>query len=161
LYSNTFINGSSAPLIPISVQPSIRIVLTWGEQPTDLDSHLLTSAYHIWYNNLTDSDGSEEASLDLDDITSYGPETVTVFNPTNRLYRFYVHNYSVEIPLSAISKAEVRLYINNVLIDNVNIAGATNWNNSSARYWHVFDIQNLTYKKVHAFRSTAPSTTAK
>lgn len=51
------------------------IVLTWGENPRDLDSHITytddSSSYHIYYNNKIDS--TTGTNLDIDDVTSYGP----------------------------------------------------------------------------------------
>lgn len=68
----------------------IRIVLTWGEYPSDLDSHLFTasgnSTDHIWYGDRYDVYGS---NLDVDDTSSYGPETVTIPRFNNDTYYKY------------------------------------------------------------------------
>ncbi len=82
------------------VQPGdyeFRVVLTWGETPYDLDSHLLISSgsdeYHVYYHDKTPSGAG--ANLDVDDTTSYGPETVTVTSiKADGVYRYYVHNYT-------------------------------------------------------------------
>ena len=50
-----------------------RVILTWGSSPSDLDSHLEGPGYHVFYSNKT----GKNAELDVDDTTSYGPETVT------------------------------------------------------------------------------------
>lgn len=52
----------------------MRIVLTWGETPADLDSHLVYSGNHIYFLNKR----GDDANLDVDDTTSYGPETITL-----------------------------------------------------------------------------------
>lgn len=84
----------------------LRIVLRWGEQPYDLDSHLVGPtaggrSFHIYYSNPTYYVNDEKmADLDLDDTSSYGPETTTIYTPTAGIYTFYVHNYS---DLSSIS----------------------------------------------------------
>ena len=82
-------------------------VLTWDEFPYDLDSHLIGPAgtaekYHICYYNKhypldVDHDDFDNLHLrlDLDDVTSYGPETTTIYRPVEGgVYTFYVHNYS-------------------------------------------------------------------
>lgn len=82
-------------------------VLTWGEEPWDLDSHLIGPVeeyekYHIYYASLRyprDVDHGDLENLDLrldwDDIDSYGPETVTVYSPVQGgVYTYYVYNYS-------------------------------------------------------------------
>ncbi|MBA4382487.1 MAG: hypothetical protein C0406_07975, partial [Sideroxydans sp.] len=55
----------------------MRIVLNWGELPSDLDSHLIFPSNHIYFNSKTGSTSSD-AKLDVDDTTSYGPETITI-----------------------------------------------------------------------------------
>lgn len=72
------------------------IVLTWGEDPQDLDSHLFTTSgsrtEHIWYGAQGDDFNN---LLDVDDTTSYGPETVTIsqFNPSD-YYKYCVVDYT-------------------------------------------------------------------
>lgn len=71
--------------------PSVVFTLTWGENPSDLDSHLLTpSGAHIYYAHKTD-DG---ASLDYDDTSSYGPEHVAITTLNDGEYLYSVHWYS-------------------------------------------------------------------
>lgn len=75
---------------------SIRVVLTWGETPSDLDSHLYwkdsdgENGYHVYYSHKTETN----ANLDVDDTSSYGPETITITNITGGTYAYYVHDYS-------------------------------------------------------------------
>ncbi len=85
----------------IAISPSIqvwneyRIVLTWGERPRDLDSHLICNGndnFHVYFGNKDSNDGN--ASLDIDDVTSYGPETTTVKVQAGNSYIYAVHNYS-------------------------------------------------------------------
>lgn len=87
----------------IQVQGEYRIVLTWGETPRDLDSHLICSGnenYHIYYarkdynSQNTNTNSAGYASLDVDDISSYGPETTTVKIGEGNSYIYAVHNYS-------------------------------------------------------------------
>ena len=60
-----------------------RLVLNWGSQPGDLDSHLLTPEiegqnYHISYSNRGSANSAPYATLDTDDVNGYGPETITI-----------------------------------------------------------------------------------
>ena len=75
-----------------------RIILTWGETPEDLDSHLVAnlsdgSKYHVYFSDKNPS--PEYANLDWDDITSYGPETITITNFSG-LYntKYAVYDYT-------------------------------------------------------------------
>jgi len=76
---------------------SLRIILTWGEAPYDLDSHLTGPAsdgsrFHVYYGNVYNAD--ETVDLDVDDLVSYGPETITMHSLLTGVYRYSVHNYS-------------------------------------------------------------------
>lgn len=78
----------------------IRIVLRWGERPSDLDSHLVGPTsnggkFHTFYSNKTyREDGEKIADLDLDDTSSWGPETTTIYNPIPGIYKFCVQDFS-------------------------------------------------------------------
>lgn len=74
-----------------------RVVLTWGLNPADLDSHLSGqtqngSSYHIYYRQLKADSG--KALLEWDDIDSYGPETTHFFVYPGRSYTFSIHDYT-------------------------------------------------------------------
>jgi hypothetical protein len=58
-------------------QGQLRIVLTWGATPRDMDSHLDTpSGCHVYYGRKQCPSG--EAALDTDVTDSYGPETINI-----------------------------------------------------------------------------------
>jgi len=86
-------------ITPVLAENEVRIVLTWGETPSDLDSHLVrlnsegNIDYHVYYGNMHPSNA--DANLDVDDTTSYGPETITINNlDKNKTYKYYVHDFS-------------------------------------------------------------------
>lgn len=126
----------------------LRIVLEWGAVPSDLDSHLIGptgngSTFHIYYDNKKYSKGNTViADLDLDDTTSYGPETTTIYNPIEGTYTFYVYNYFGAPALSE-SGASVKVYTGNMnepqYVFNIPI-------NQSGRYWTVFKYNSKTRK---------------
>lgn len=105
---------------------SLRIVLDWGESPRDLDLHLEQSGgYHISYrDSRTAADGS--AWLDVDCISGYGPETITVGKWTRgKVYTVYVVDYSDRgrTHSDALSKsgATVRVYNENGLVKSFSV----------------------------------------
>lgn len=75
-----------------------RIVLEWGVQPYDLDSHLTGSVdggsdIHVCFGEKkAESGGSVAAELDLDDTDGYGPETTTIHN-LDGVYTFSVEDF--------------------------------------------------------------------
>lgn len=126
-----------------------RIVLTWGETPRDLDSHLVglddtNSVFHIAYYNKVerDTDGNVIASLDVDDVSSYGPETVTIVNArTDATYYYSVKDFTnrgdaASTQMSA-SNANVKVYQGSVLVKEYNVPL-----NQAGYIWNVFKIEN-------------------
>ncbi len=90
-----------------------QFTLTWDENPSDLDSHLWTpeiedSSYHIVYYSKGDADVAPYAFLDVDDVTSYGPEHIAIYQAFSGDYTYAVKHYSgsSDIPNSG---AEVSL----------------------------------------------------
>jgi uncharacterized repeat protein (TIGR01451 family) len=134
----------------------LRIVLTWGEEPWDLDSHLACYSsdkpYHIWFGQ-TDFEGNSVGNLDVDDTSSYGPETITVRNvKADEKFSYFVHDYtnsysevSNEMSLSG---AKVQVYL-----EGKNIATYTIPTNQPGTLWHVFDFDGATktIKSVNTF----------
>jgi uncharacterized protein YfaP (DUF2135 family) len=65
----------------------LRIVLTWGETPRDLDSHLDTpSGCHVFYGR---KQCRGEASLDTDVTDSFGPETINIAKLEPGVYKYF------------------------------------------------------------------------
>lgn len=92
---NRELTGLNFNLSPSLSVGEIRIVLTWGATPYDLDSHLIGTAstgssVHVSFMNLQIPD---VAKLDLDDRMSYGPETTTIYD-SDGSYTFSVHDFT-------------------------------------------------------------------
>lgn len=121
------------------------IVLTWGEHPYDLDSHLFTnvanSVDHIWYGKKNDAFNSY---LDVDDTDSYGPETVTIldFNAAN-YYKYCVVDYTncangyYNSQEMSYSGASVHIYSSAGLIASYSVPTGL-----EGVIWEVFEIRN-------------------
>lgn len=116
---NTYVDNDFA-LVSQLGEGSIRIVLSWGAIPSDLDSHLFGTTsdgqnMHIFFENKTFmSGGREYANLDLDDTSSYGPETITL-NDMAGSYTYSIVDYSNEGDVTsqelANSNAVVKVYL--------------------------------------------------
>ncbi len=71
----------------------LRFVLTWEDEPTDLDLHLKGPDFHVSYRNMRHA--PERARLDHDELNGYGPETITLERArAGAIYDIYVDNYS-------------------------------------------------------------------
>ena len=115
------INNQNGEVTPVLATGEMRIVLSWGQTPRDLDSHITGptstgSNFHVFYSDENYYENNElMCNLDVDDTSSYGPETVTIYKPLNGIYKYSIHDYtnrgsdsSMEL---ANSGAYVRVYI--------------------------------------------------
>jgi len=114
----------------------LRIILSWGLEPGDLDSHLTGPSsttpgerFHCYYSN---QEPDANISLDLDDTDSYGPETTTIGALLDGTYNFSVYNYSDQSETGAAgiynSPAKVEIYDINGLLFTYNAPAATSGN---------------------------------
>lgn len=143
------IDNQNGTITPVIENDQLRIVLTWGEYPRDLDSHLIGPTsdgfgnFHVFYNYGAYYEGSDlMANLDVDDVTSYGPETTTIYKPVNGIYSFYVHDYTnsnlTESNALGLSGAKVTVYKGNTILKTYNVP------NVAGTEWHVFDYDSQT-----------------
>jgi hypothetical protein len=145
-----------AVVSPILPTGDWRAVLTWGESPRDLDSHVYFhgTSCHMYYarrNVRCGAFNNVRASLDRDDTSSYGPETTTISNlVTNCQGRssckliYKVHNWSGRPGLD-VSGATVQVFNGDREMATFNI-GADGLSGGSGRnqYWSVFQLDGLT-----------------
>ncbi len=140
---------------------SVRIILTWGDNPRDLDSHLTgptssstgttdtTNRYHVYFSSKTrECDTTNTTScvtrLDVDDTSGLGPETVTIAPPSGSstlragLYRYTIHHYSGSNTI-ATSGANVRLLLGNSSERTFTPSSSTTLGGSGS-IWTVFEL---------------------
>lgn len=136
--------GQSAPSRELE-DGQLRIVLSWGEEPYDLDSHLTGpdeggDRFHVYYSNKNPSGAG--ANLDVDDTFSYGPETTTITAYRDGLYRYSVHNYSNQSDDGALgiesSPARIEVYDENGAVATYSPPSA---NEGDGNTWRVFEIE--------------------
>jgi len=146
--------NQNAAITPILNPTEVRIILTWGKTPYDLDSHLTgqgndNNRFHVSYWKKSYKENELiYADLDLDDTWSFGPETITIYHQNNGSYRFYVHDYSnhpesVSFSLSN-SGAQVRVYQGSDLSETFNIPA-----NRGGTLWSVFEMNDGTIYPVN------------
>ena len=152
-YLNIFVTQSgnyqqNVVLNPKSVEndnSELRVVLTWGENPSDIDSHLVglsptNQKFHVFYAEPEYYENGELiCDLDVDDTTSYGPETITLYkvNP-DQTYSFYLHDYSNKYKENSTalsnSSATLTIYVKGVYKKTIYIS-----TNKVGTQWHAFD----------------------
>jgi hypothetical protein len=114
----------------------LRVVLNWGRTPSDLDSHMVYPKNHVHFNKKTGS----KSNLDVDDVDSFGPETITVEEKYDgQRYVYAVHNYSDRSKHTskslAKSQAKVMVYIGETLIKTYAVDPT-----KDATLWVVFGV---------------------
>lgn len=140
-YSNLVVKcpcaGMTYAISPVMTSlDGMRVVLSWGEKPFDLDSHLIFPGGHIYF----DSKEGTDANLDVDDTDSYGPETVTISKKHfGESYIYAVQDYSNKgLPNSnylSASKAKVFVYVGGSLVRSYSVPAGKRGN-----IWTVFKL---------------------
>ncbi|MDR3347702.1 MAG: hypothetical protein LBN32_03715, partial [Helicobacteraceae bacterium] len=86
-------DGMTYALSPVMKSlDGLRVVLTWGAKPIDLDSHLVFGDNHVYFEKK--GRRNAKAYLDVDDSDSFGPETITIQKIEPQSYVYAVHNFS-------------------------------------------------------------------
>ena len=121
---------------------SVTLELTWGENPVDLDSHLYYPTedgsegllYFVFKEVIL---GETVIALDVDDVSSFGPEIITIPSfPVPGTYRYVVHHYAGTSNIQD-SPARVALNFNgDIEIFSPNEA----FGDPSQSYWHVVNF---------------------
>ena len=167
---STSSGGQDGVISPILAPDQTRIVLTWGSSPSDLDSHLTGpvsdgTRFHMFYPWADANSGSlwpGIVHLDLDDVSSFGPETTTLLQQIDGVYRFYVHDYSNRNSTTSTamsnSQAQVRIYRGSDLVASFNVPL-----DQPGTLWTVFEIEGSTIRPINTmgFESDPDSITAR
>jgi uncharacterized protein YfaP (DUF2135 family) len=136
---NTVVNFSLSPLLTAG---EIRLVLTWGQDPRDLDSHLwlpIEVPYHVAYFRRGNLDECPFAALDVDVVSGFGPETITISQRFREgTYTYAVFNFSGS-PALAGSGAQVQVFDSSGQIATIDVP-----NEGTGRWWHVLTIDGTT-----------------
>jgi hypothetical protein len=153
-------------LAPVGTGTQVRIVLTWGASPSDLDSHLTGPAvgggrFHVFFANKTSqASGTTYVELDLDDVFSFGPETITIYEQLAGTYRYSVHDFTNagDDPSTALanSGAQVRVYRGASLVQTFNVPSG------GGTLWTVFELTGAAITPINAmsYEDSAGSVTS-
>lgn len=85
--------GEVPAVTPISGNER-RFVLTWGATPEDLDLYGVTPAGDVAFYGNQNPLGDHSIFLDVDDTTSFGPETLTINGYQTGTYHLLVNDFS-------------------------------------------------------------------
>lgn len=121
------------------------IALTWGEDPRDLDAHIWTpevegDSYHIYFGRRGSLNVAPYCSLDVDDVTSYGPEHITIKQAFPGEYIYAIHHWAGDSTITT-SGATVRLYTYGNLNRTFTVPNVPS---QPDYWWHVFKLNAVT-----------------
>ena len=151
-------NLTVSPVLP---ENQIRIVLRWGESPSDLDSHLIGkkpdgSNFNVYYSDMHYRwNDVEIANLDIDDTTSYGPETITIFEPIDGwIYAVhdYTNRYSSDSDRMSYSGAYITVYTGGKQVATFNVPVG-----EVGTYWTVFEYIDGQIRPINTVGNIAPT----
>jgi hypothetical protein len=149
--------GMTYALSPVMTNlDGLRIVLNWGAEPRDLDSHIAFPRNHIYWERKVGT----EANLDVDDVDSYGPETITINKKhAGESYVYAVHDFTnQDRPGSdglSRSHAKVLVYIGQSLVRSYYVP------NQPGNLWTVFRITaEGEFQDINTMRGTSLSAAA-
>jgi hypothetical protein len=130
-----------------------------GSTPQDLDAHLtgpiLNSAarFHVFFGDRGILLAPPFAVLDVDEMSGFGPETITMSQQIAGVYRYYVNNFS-GTPLLRSSTARVDVYQGNTLIRQFFPP------QQDGEYWTVFELSGSSITAIGTIGSSIPAVTA-
>lgn len=153
IQSGTAADVAMSPILP---PDGWRAVLAWGSKPRDLDTHLRWSTNRgckvAYYRRRMDCSDGIKATLDVDDVNGYGPETLTFKNVGHQynsrlsadrapILAYKIHNYSRRPTLDSLSDATVTLYHGDTVFKEYKIGrdGVVD-----GRWWYVFELNGYT-----------------
>jgi len=123
----------------------VRIVLTWGAEPRDLDSHLRSPSNCLTY--YANRNGCPGASLDRDVTTGFGPETMTISAPQPGVYAYRVHNYSrtsANLMVNGLRNKPATVTVYKGCRPTIFICGRDGDVNPATQFWDVFTYNGAT-----------------
>jgi hypothetical protein len=163
--SGSYSRNVNASAIGTLKESELRIVLSWGIHPRDLDAHLIGpdrsgigGNLHTWYKNRIDRYSAfSDIELDVDDSASFGPETITIRKPANGHYLFYTHKYSgVRSMFSSVATVKVYQGIQTEPLHTYSMPLIP----TSKEYWVVFKMtvsgDGITFTPMNEFTDSNP-----
>jgi uncharacterized protein YjdB len=142
-------------LTPIPPPGDVKIVLTWGANPIDLDSWLAGplaggGRFRVSFGATGDCHASPFACLDVDDVDGFGPETITITQQTPGVYRYSVNRFFGSGSI-ATSGARVDVYTSDGLARTFTPPpGNGDW-------WEVFELSNGVLTGLNRYGAGQPS----
>lgn len=140
----------------------VTMRLTWGLNPRDLDSYLITpSGTRVFYSSTGSLTAAPFANLDVDDTSSFGPEVITITRLMVGTYKYAVNNFSGQgSGFIGASGARVELSLPGRSVELFTPPGTGE--TSSTNWWWLFELDvaadcTVTVRRTGTFASSQPT----
>jgi uncharacterized protein YfaP (DUF2135 family) len=137
-----------------------RAILTWGQNPMDLDTQAYLIAHDgsseivTYYKKVSTNQWfNQMVVLDLDDQDGYGPETLTITDTLmdpNDFIHYVIYDFYQTGNLR-VSNGKVALYHSNNLLQIWSVGTA---DGSNGIYWHVFKLNMNGHVSINVINDT-------
>jgi len=141
---------SDIAMSPIMSSDQWRAVLKWGARPSDLDTYLKWGSSKVFYSAREMSSYRISATLEHDDTTAFGPETIHMAGvgeceggAFDCDIRYYVNDYTQTGDMSK-EGAEVTLYTGERVAGAWKIKDCPQSVSGDDYWWHVFTLDGTT-----------------
>ena len=134
-----------------------RIVVTWDQDPPDIDAHLYTpdliqGKSHIFQGHFVGcNEFGVTACMDRDEIEGFGPETITILEAQQGTYKYAIQKFepACEVPPGSGSFEEcpTQLEDSGAIVQVYDFTGlrgtfeVPSINPNSYKFWYVFKIE--------------------
>ena len=151
LLLDVYVRAGTVTTLDFALSPALgegefRIVLTWGQEPKDLDAHFwlpYKNYPHVYLDYPGNCNAYPYTCLDRDDKDGYGPETISIARMANNgIYAYAVLNYNFGrpgVPEIIESNAKVQVYGAEGLIAQFSVPKS-----GEGDLWYVFDLDAVT-----------------
>lgn len=141
-------------MLPVLTEGQTRVVLSWGENPRDLDSHMTGpdgqgGQFHVYFANRGSATAPPFVSLDTDDTQGFGPETITIWEQFAGLYCYSVHRFGGTGTLSS-SNATVEVFQGDTRVNTFDVPDGT------GEVWTVFSLRGDEITPIDRIDDQAP-----
>lgn len=145
---------AAVELLPVLGEGQTRVVLSWGENPRDLDSHMTGpngqgGSFHVYFASRGSATEPPFVSLDTDDTQGFGPETITIWEQYPGTYCYSVHRFGGTGELSS-SGATVEVYQGDTRVRTFEVPGGT------GDVWTVFRLTTDGITAIDRIEDVAP-----
>jgi hypothetical protein len=133
---------------PLLKKDELRVIVSWNSEPLELDLHVYTSSGKHFTDENCASDILSDVKIEMDSVTGFGPETVTIVVKPNTTYSLSLclSNGKKDVNQWGQCNATVELYNDSGIFSMFHLPPSKHSNNTHC-WWHVFALDGCKWDK--------------